>query len=309
MKKYQLLWAMMAAMMLPLGFAACSSDDNEEDTTPYVYPTPAQKADAASYKVTNDGAATRSVVFGESGSVVLERAVQSSGVKAVTRATQGEEIVFLVGTYTKEGNVYTIFINGQKWGTIEVVANADGSYILIVTPVGKESEETPAEKEKEVATDATAEKLCRTWTPVATRVKLRKLLNGTQLTSPLFNGCDFESIKQWAQEESDCKISDDFGKDYTVKSIFFTSTGKFCIDFTSGKNYYGTYAWKRLSETSGQLEYEWADLKTMGCSYEDGKATIDFKTGEYKGQCWLNLAADIKSGSDTYHVEVSAHLQ
>lgn len=299
----------MLAVALPLGFAACSSDDDDEDSTPYEYPVPAQKANAASFKVKGEGVTTRSVVFTESGNVVLERLVFNVGAKA-TRANEGSQgYDYLVGTYTKEGNTYTIFINGKEWGTITVTDKGDGTFTLLIQEKSGEPEAVSAEKEPEIGKSSFLDKLCRTWKPISTRVKLKKQPNGTQLTSPLFQACDFETIKQWAQTESDCKISDEFGKDYSVKDIFFTKTGKFCIDFTSGKNYYGTYSWKEISELEGQLNYNWADLETMGCSYENGEATVAFKTGEYKGQCWLNLAADIKSGSDTYHVEVSVHLQ
>lgn len=307
--KLNKLFYVMLAVALPLGFAACSSDDDDEDTTPYEYSVPAQKANAASFKVKGEVVKTGGVVFTESGSVVLQRLVWNlwNQVKATRAGDQMWE--YLVGTYTKQNDTYTIFINGKEWGTITVTNNGDGTFTLLIQEKSGEPESVSAEKEQEIGKSTFLEKLCRTWKPVSTRVKLKKLPNGTQLTSPLFQACDFESIKQWAQSESDCKISDEFGKNYVVKDIFFTQTGKFCIDFTSGKNYYGTYSCKEVSELEGQLDYNWADIETMGCSYENGKATVAFKTGEYKGQCWLNLAADIKSGQDTYHVEVSVHLQ
>ena len=309
MKRNHLLIALTAAM-LPMGFAACSSDDDNDDTAPATYATPAHQADAASFTVS--GNTTRSVVFGEGGSVVIGRVADTAAVKA-TRAAGTEAIKYLVGTYTKSNATYIIYVNSILWGTIKVEQTAADAYALTITTTdatgSEQVEQAEATKEDNVGSSSVLNDLCRTWQPKHTRVYLQKQPYGTMLTSPAFNGCSFEEVKQWAEDESDCRINDEFGNDYIVKDVFLTRTGTFCIDFQNGKNYVGQYTWDEVSTKEGRLTYEWADGETMGCSYENGTASIEFKGGAYSGECWLTLEADIKSGSDTYHVQLVIRLK
>lgn len=296
MKLKRLFWAMML-MALPLGFVACGSDD-EEDTTPYVYQAPTDKDNAAKF-IVQGSSHVRSLVFGEGGSAVIELMPQVS-VKATAATRAGSSSAeYLVGIYTKSGNVYTITVDGSVWGTVEVVDAGNGSYTLIITVNGKDKETLTAIKEGVAIVGTLADKLCRTWVPKKTRLTLTK--PGGATFAKQLEGCDFQEVKDYVEDQG-CHISDDFGSGYTVTSVFFTGLGTFCITFQNGKSYVAD--WRSANEAAGKLTYTWKDGETMGCSYENGQAGIDFMTGDYRGECWLTLSSDVKSGSESYNVEL-----
>lgn len=291
MKLKKLFWV-MTVMALPLGFTACGSDD-EEDTTPYVYQAPTHKNHAAKF-IVQGSSSVRSIVFGEGGSALIHMAVSASGM---TRSGSAES-EYLVGVYTKDGNVYTITVDGTVWGTVEVIEAGNGACTLVITIRNRGTETLAAIKEAVTIVGTFADKLCRTWVPKKTRLTLTK--PGGSTFAKQLGGCDFQEVKDYVEEQG-CHIADDFGSGYTVNSVFFTAWGTFAIAFKNGKNYVGD--WKSVNEAAGRLSYTWKD-ETMGCSYENGQAGIDFMTGDYRGECWMTLSADIKSGGEDFNVEL-----
>ena len=296
MKLKKLFWV-MAVMALPLGFTACGSDD-EEDTTPYAYQAPSSKNNAAKF-IVQGSSSVRSLVFGEGGSVVIELVPQAAVKASVATRAGGAASEYLVGVYTRDGNVYTITVNGSVWGTVEVVDAGNGNCTLVITIRNKGTETLAAIRESVAVVGTFADKLCRTWMPKKTRLTLTKP-RGSAFAKQL-EGCDFQEVKDYIEAQG-CHIADDFGSGYTVNSIFFTAWGTFVITFKNGKNYVAD--WKSVNEAAGKLSYTWKDSKTMGCSYENGQAGVEFMTGSYRGECWLTLSADIKSDNEDFKVEL-----
>lgn len=306
MKLNKLFWALMVTA-LPLGFTACSSDDDDEDDTPYVFAETGHKSDAASYTVSTSGTKTRSAVFGEGGDCVICRVKDAPvlGVKA-TRASEAGELEYIIGTYVKDGAVYTITVNGQTWGTIEVSTTGGNSFTLKVT-IGTEEETVAAEKEPEIASSDLTDKLCRSWKPFITRLNFKKTTSEAWIADEL-DGANFEDVKKRVEREG-CIIKDNFGDGYAVSSIFFTKSRTFCIAFTNGKSYVGKWDWTNAG--AGDLAYTWDDEENMGCEYESGNAHVDiYTTGVYKGECWLRLTNTIKQDNgDAWDFQLVFRLQ
>lgn len=315
MKIQKIFWALMV-MALPLSFMACGDkDSDEDDDTPYNFQPAPQKADAAAYTVSGTSNKTRSVVFGEGGNCAIGQ-VKSLTPKFPATRGGGEDIqdiiddvdpvlVYIIGTYVKNGSTYTITVNGKTWGTITIL-NENGKVYLVIKEVNQKEEKAEAQRTPEMAANTMNDLLCRTWTPFRTRLNFKKTSSETWIADELV-GADFEAVKARVEKEG-CDIKDDFGNGYTVSSIFFTQTGTFCIAFTNGKSYVGKWWWTNVD--SGDLRYEWEDEDNMGCEYESGTAHVDiYSVDVYKGECWLRLTNTIKNGDTNWDFQLVFRLR
>ncbi|MBP5772261.1 MAG: hypothetical protein J6W75_13110 [Bacteroidaceae bacterium] len=301
MKIQKLFWTLMVAV-LPLGFAACSSDDDggsSQDTTPYVYKAPVNKANAGKWEMNNGGY----VNLDASNTVTLRlpRINEELGVKA--SATRGQDISalfdYIVGEYKKNGDLIEIYVGGQLWGTVKIVPNGNGKFTVVIQPKNSEPIEDEASKKEPVASSSETEKLCRTWKPYEIRINVLKPGATSWIGRKAIP--DFDDVKKKAEEEG-CHVDDDFGKGYAIERISFDDCGSFTIGFDKKKNpdakdYVGSWRWEK--EKEGLLHYDWADdNKGKENSFATGEAQIEHKVGEFKGQCWLHLKGDIEDKNE-----------
>lgn len=321
MKIQKLFWTLMV-MALPLGFTSCGDDDDEIGNTSYQFDEAPQKSEAAAFEVKapSSDTRTRGVVFAEGGDCVIKQVLSPVPVDVRgTRAGVDEELVYIIGTYTKDGDVYTIRRNGQLWGTVTVNV-VGGVYVLIIQEVGQPVEEAEAVKTPEAPASNMTDLLCRSWKPFRTRLNLKKEGSTTTIADEL-EGADFEKLKARINKESSNPsdpstwiIKDGFGEGYNVSSIFFTLTGTFCIAFEKAESYVGQWKWNG-APSAGNLTYEWDDPDKMKNDYENGTAHVDiYEVDVYKGECWLRLLNDITVNKGTpdeekWHVEIVFRLR
>lgn len=311
MKLNRIFWALMV-MALPLSIVACSDkDDDGDDSTPYTFTEPTQKANAATYTVTGqNNNKTRRFIAGEGGDCVIEqyKSLPSQAKGLVTRAEGEEEgTIFIVGKYTTDGTTFTITVGGQVWGTITITNNGNNNYTIQVQEAGQEPEPVvEVAKEAEIEASDLTDKLCRSWKPLYTRLNFKKSTDESWIAKEL-KGADFEEVKK-AVEVEGCHIKDNFGDGYTVSSVFFTKAGTFCIAFTDPdiQSYVGSWQWTDIS--NGNLTYKWND-ESMGCEYEDGTAHVDvYTTDVYKGECWLRLVSTIDNDGTKWDFQLVFRL-
>ncbi len=300
MKIQKIFWALTVAA-LPLGFAACSDDEDEDGggtVTNTVQLDPgANKAVEGQYVTTQDGPKVN--VNSTNTITVAVPKKPRKMMLSLTRAEEEEKVEYeyVVGSYVKNGDVYTITVGGALWGTVTISPKGDGKYDITIAPQGEEPIQAEAVKAQPVASGETTDNLCRTWKPFEVRIEVLKPGASSWIgkkASP-----DFEDVKKKVEEEG-CDVDDDFGNGYELERVSFDNAGGFTIGFNQAKNpdakpYVGTWYWR--DQAAGALHYKWND-KDMGNSYLTGEAQVVFKTVDNTPECWLNLDSEIESNNN-----------
>ena len=294
MKIQKIFWALMVAV-LPFGFTACSSDDEEggADSGTVQLSTPVNKSVEGQYVVQNGPR----VNVNASNTITLAIPKKQGLVKAFTRADGDVEYEYVVGSYTKSGDTYTITVGGSVWGSVTITPAGEGKYQIEIAPKDAEPIVAEATKTAPVVSGETTDNLCRTWK--AYEIRIEVLRPGATSWIGKKATPDFEDVKKKVEEEG-CEVDDDFGNGYELERISFDNAGGFTIGFNQAKNpdakpYVGAWSWR--DQAAGTLHYTWAD-KDMGNSYETGDAQVEFKTVDNTPECWLNLNSTIKSTKD-----------
>lgn len=309
MKIQKIFWALMVAA-LPLGFAACSSDDEEEgggiSNTAKLDPG-VNKAVEGQYVTANNGP---KVNVNSTNTITVAIPKKPAEVKLFTRGEAEVEYEYVVGSYTKQGDTYTVIVGGSVWGTVTITPTEGGKYTVTIDPADAEPIVAEAVKAQPVASGETTDNLCRTWKPYEVRIEV--LRPGATSWIGKKATPDFEDVKKKVEEEG-CKVDDDFGNGYELERISFDNAGGFTIAFNRLKNpdakpYVGAWSWR--DQAAGTLHYQWAD-KEMGNSYETGDAQVEFKTVDNTPECWLNLNSTIESnnGQGTYQVKLKVCMR
>ena len=119
MKLNKIFWALMVVAQ-PLSFTACSSSDDDgvnNDTTPYTYQTPKNKAAEGKYTFTvgkGKYSGEASLSLDANKTAFLKFPKKQAEVKAFTRVETEQEYDYVIGDYVKAGNVYTIYVGGAS---------------------------------------------------------------------------------------------------------------------------------------------------------------------------------------------------
>ncbi len=325
MKLNKIFWALMV-VALPLSFTACSSSDDDgvnNDTTPYTYQTPKNKAAQGKYVFpinnnTYEGYA--SVSLDANKTIAMKFPKKQSLVKAFTRTEGQEEFDYLFGDYVKAGNVYTIYVGGAKWGTV-TITSSNGKYYIKIEPVKTEDadmqvSDVEADKAKTVEQSDDTDKLCRTWRPIGIRILV--LEKGKAYDTSKFkavNECSFEAVKKAAADEN-CTIDEEFGDGYLMTAVSFNNAGDMTIKFNEEKNsYVANWSWKNKDAGANPRYINTTWSKKQSNNTEDNQfipneASILYQTGNFKGECWVQFRKDIESNDKkTYDVTLIVRLR
>ena len=258
------------AVLLPL-FAACnkSNDNDNRFADPrfiqyagQLVPRDGTKADAAS------DAALQNIELTESGLYAVGQLV-------------GGELVYRMGDYSVNGNVYTL--NG--YGSLEFDNSAPGDVTMHLTPSGSATRDIPASFVKASGSN----QLYRGWTVDKTRVTVK----GWTSSSADFTGCNFSEIADFLRKNGH-KVPDDIKPGLSLRSISFTGTEKMLFYYSDGSADVSAYRFNGKSFT-----YRWDDDK-MGFTFLTDQATVEYMDGK----CILTIRASIQdsttSGSVTF---------
>ena len=296
MKKNKLFWA-FAIIALPLGLISCGSDDNkDDDAIVYEFEEPVNKSSAARFTFESEDTDIQSVAFGESNSAVIQQQNEEG------------ETEFVVGTYIKNGDTYIVSTSKGSYSfafeTQEDPSTGEQVVQATIKSPGQ-TEAVTAAATKTTTTNGGDIDLFRTWYPFKTVINLTKE-GGTGTITDELDGIDFQALKERAEKEN-CHIKEDL-TGWKVTSLFFQGTGEFGVNFTNGKSYYADWKWKG---NNGDIDFDWKDKESIDNQFvNSGKAHAEvFKTGIYKGECWLSLSSEVEQDNgDKWNVEVIFRL-
>lgn len=297
MKLNKLVFAMMA-VALPLGFTACSSDDNNSNGS-YEFPEAPNKAKAATYTFSSQETPIQSVSFGEGNSAIIEQKDDNGNVE------------YIVGTYTENNGTYTVTTPDGKTYQFKVDVNGS-SYDVQITV---DQDQVTVTAKKTTASVSGADALLNDWKPFKTKLNLKQVIdNGKEVNDPgtftkEFSGANFQEMKEFAEDKG-CTIDENL-EGYVLQKVAFFGTYKFSAAFSNKKSYVAT--WKTTSawqDNGAELKFTWDDENSKENDFiKDGKARVKiYEEGVNKGQCWLTLMSTINNNNDKWEVELIFRL-
>lgn len=326
MKLNKIFWALMV-VALPLSFTACSSSDDDgvnNDTTPYYYSVPKNKASQGKYTfdVSNssyNGQASVSLDANKTITLKFPKK-QSISVKAYTRTEATQEYDYVIGDYVKAGNVYTIKVGGAVWGTVTITPSGNGTYKIKIETVKPEDNdknvvEVDAEKVQPISQNDDTDKLCRTWKPIGIRLLVLEQGKTGGKGFKAVNECSFKAVKAAAAEEG-CTIDEDFDEGYLMTAVSFNNTGDLTIKFNKEENsYVAVWSWRdqNIGGNPRYINTTWS--KKQAKNGEDNQfipdfASILYQTGNFSGECWVEFDKVVESNDKKkYDVSLIVRLR
>lgn len=317
--KKQILY--LASLCLAFAFTACSSDDGGTSAPPPVLTSTGVSEEALQLVLPNDAPFTRAV-FSETRRAILGPFTSKQATKQRRAESTGAR--YLVGTYTTNGNVYTVYDEeGSEYCKVEIANKESGATtnVKIRLMSGAETEEIVFDGDATVGdtenADALTTAICREWTVATTRLSHRgdvkaamQFEKGVQYEDEngaptYYDPASLNDILRYAK--SVATINEEFDEETVISSIEFTADGTFCIFFKNGKHYIGS--WKWTDKANGYIHYEWDDEVNMGNKFEDHEAVFSIRQFQKKNYYTLTLGAEIDDEvGKIYQVELSFFL-
>lgn len=292
-KTFKFALAAMAAAAMTL---SCTPTTTEEKEVAEPLETPEYAEVAQKIEFAKDNTlGLRSIEFTESGLAIIERI---QGVKS----DPTERVIIEVRTYTYNGNVFTI----TEFGTVTVTTSGSNTTATVTGSDGKPVSEPVTVPEKQDGTGIEA--LCRTWVVEETSITIKGGSFSSAGIGRTFQGCNVDAIAEYAKENGVNITEQIVG--YKVKSISYTATGTFLIDFESAEDFKGE--WKLggfkadangvfTSSFDYELDYE------LGNSIINANATGNIVIKDPK--CVVTINGAISSGSTTYTTAIEFVLK
>jgi len=302
-------FAVMTAMCMT---TACSSDDDEETPKDYEVnlPTPPNASNAVQYTLTTPMISSSTIV----NAPVLKTIdiTESSEVLLELYNLAKAKTFYVKEKATINGNTYTF--NGSKVkGTIKVVDAASrltrsdatvleinivvtASETEVYTFVNEVGETVTATKETPVTGDAILDRLSRTWNILGVIIDLKggdvkayeewDAVGGVlDLETTALQEAIDQGVKLTEQEKNDLKKK--------VKSVSFTKTGLFSIDYADGKEDVANWKWSNSDKTQFMITLK---DKEMGNKFIDNNSRVDFA---FNGdRCNMKLSTVFKDSNN-----------
>lgn len=210
---------------------------------------------------------------------------------------------YLVGTYTLQGDVYTIYDEGGKEYCKLIVKDKTAQRTIVTVQLAGMNE--PVSAQASVTRGLVADEvISRSWTVAMTRVRHFDGVTAVHHFENAQEAASLNKILEYAKTKAD--IDEDFEEEMTIKEIVFTQAGTVIFVFTNGKHYVGKWNWKDASK--GLLAYHWYDQK-MGNKLENGEATFDIRAYKNVNYYTLTLGADVEHKSKKYKLELTFYLK
>lgn len=196
-----------------------------------------------------------------------------SGLYAVGRATDGASLDYSSGTYTVQGQTYSL----QGFGTLEFDNGKAGDVsVKVTTPGGAQTVSATFRKASE------SNPLYRTWTIEKTRVNIHAWVNA----SADFPGCNLHDIAKFARDNGHDAPAD-FAPGFAVKSITFTGTNTVFLVYTDN-----TLDLCEFSLSGNTVTYSW-DNDKVKFTFVSSKAQVEYADGK----CLLSVDTKIKNST------------
>lgn len=282
--KKSLMWACLAALMLPL--VSCNKNNEQQKAkTPATPAAFTQYAQKLVIKDKNNDLAIESIEFTEAGRYLIASRV-------VTKANDPEELVYTSGTYQVNGNTYNL--NG--YGTVVV----DGSQITI-TPEGESPVTVEATAVPPMETTELTTSICKVWKvdKVDMNISGGDIREGA--AGVMVNGCNLYQIVNQLNSNYGLNVDPEPVKGMEVKCISITHQGTLIIEFTDAAQFQPFVADFELSGNA--FEYEFTGNQEGNDIFNShAKGSVNPKSD---GSLWLEITATVESEGKTYQGSVT----
>lgn len=311
-KFFYFAFAVMTAVCMT---TACSSDDKEEDTpktNEANLPVPPNASEAVQFTLstpmtststegaTEDAPVLKTIDITESSEVLLELR------HPLTKNTfyVKEKAIISGNTYTFNGKSvkgYIKVLDGTNQtrsssSSLEINIEVTVSGTEVYTFVNSEGETVTATKEIPLTGDEILDNLARTWNILGVILDLKNddikayeewdAVGGVfDLETTVLKEALDQGVNLTEQEQNDMKRK--------IKSISFTKTGLFTVDYADGKSDVATWKWSNSQKTQFKITLK---DKEMGNKFIDDNSKIDFA---FNGdRCNMKLSTVFKDTSN-----------
>ena len=265
--------AALMALAIGGGFASCSSDDDEKEST-QTLATPKYEEDAALFVIDSPSSPYGSVELTSAGYYIVTPsefvnhapAKKAGMLKAVSRTIQIYE-----GKYTKQGdNTYVL----DGFGTITVTMDSETAASLDFSLDNGNDFTLQAERQTQYADSKMTNNLCRSWE--ITRYRLTIKLNGRKMfdkevainkLQDLYDALHKADPDWEPGDEDDVDISE------MPHQVIFTKAGTYMVKYNDQSLAVSTWGWEDTSK--GLLRYSW-DYEHLYDPDASGVVTISF---------------------------------
>ena len=308
-KFFYLAFAVMTAMCMT---TACS-DDKEEDTpktSEANLPTPTNASEAVQFTLTTPLASTSTTSAPENAPVLRTIDItESSEVLLELRHPVTKQTFYVKEKATINGNTYT-FNGSSVKGYIKVLDGTNltrsGSSSLeiniivtisateVYTFVNGEGKEVTATKEVVLTGDEVLDNLARTWNILGVILDLKnddiKAYEEWDAVGGVF---DLETTVLQEALDQGVNLTEQNDIKRKIKSISFTKSGLFTIDYADGKEDVANWKWANNQKTQFRITLK---DKEMGNKFIDNNSKIDFA---FNGDlCNMKLSTVFKDSSN-----------
>ena len=224
MKKFVFFTAIAAALL------AVSSCKEKPIDNPEVLPAPANASYAKKLILEDNDENIESIELTEGGRYIITLLVDNPSNSAPTKAG-GKSVKHLIGTYTVEGNTFTL----KGWGSITIDANIltiileNGKTFKVGFTVGAQA---PGSNSNDFYTT-----IARSWKVDNSRVSVNADGQTVTVTKP---GCDLPSVAAELANKG-VKIDPSRAAGYVVKEVTFTKSKTFSVSFTGQPAFVGDF--------------------------------------------------------------------
>ena len=260
MKKNALIaLSMIMLSVFSFTFTSCGDDDEPVITTPK-YAT-----DAVRYEIKN-ASDISSIEFTESGMYIITKKgnaaakgfFQKSKRSSFTRSGN-DHYEYIHGTYTKDGDVYTL----KGFGTITVVKKESVNVSLQIQPTGEKAYTLSAQPAEKFMNSDISTKLCRTWKYDRGQMVCAKGDSVLVDKTSTKNSVLLETLDSLLSQKSD---------DYSnPEEIIFTLSGTYIVKYVDGTLAVAQWKWKNEKEGTFYFtwEPEWHEENVINFSFNE----------------------------------------
>ncbi|MCM1072033.1 MAG: hypothetical protein NC210_08110 [[Clostridium] fimetarium] len=264
--------AALMALAIGGGFASCSSDDDDKEST-QTLATPKYEEDAALFVIDTPSSPYGSVELTAAGYYIVTPSgyVNNAPAKKAMLKAASRTVQIYEGKYTKQGdNTYVL----DGFGTITVTMDGETAASLDFSLDNGRDFTLKAERQTQYADSKMTNNLCRSWE--ISRFRLTMKLNGRKLFDKEVAINNLKELYDALHKaDPDWEPGDDDDMDFSEMphQVIFTKAGTYMVKYTDQSLAVSTWGWEDPSK--GLLRYSW-DYEHLYDPDESGVVTISF---------------------------------